>query len=265
MYHQQRVSVIIPALNEEQSIGLVIADLLALKHKQEQLIDDIIVCDNGSTDQTNRIAKSAGAKVMYESEPGYGRACLTALKEIKHTDIILFMDADHAFFAQQATPLIRAIHQGADLAIGSRTLGTMTRGALSKPQVFGNRLATMLIKCIWHKTVSDLGPFRAIRKDALDKLNMQDKTFGWTIEMQIKAIQKDMNILELPVDTRCRIGSSKISGTIKGTIGAGIGILSMIAKLWWKELAMALFRPQFQKNTLQAIQLKDARKQRNHS
>jgi len=266
MYHQHRVSVIIPALNEEKSIGLVIADLFELKNEHHlQLIDEIIVCDNGSSDQTNSIATSAGAKLIYEPIPGYGRACIQALKEIEQTDIILFIDADHAFYAHQAIPLIHSIHEGADLAIGSRTLGTINKGALTQPQLLGNQLATVLIKLIWHKTVSDLGPFRAIRKEALDKLKMQDRTFGWTIEMQIKAIQKNMRTIELPVDTRCRIGTSKISGTLTGTIGAGVGILSMIAKLWWQGIVNTQSRVQpnhqFQNNTLQAIQLKETRKQ----
>jgi hypothetical protein len=131
--------------------------------------------------------------------------------------------------------LIKAIAQGFDLAIGSRTLGNIEPGSLTLPQLFGNKLASRLIHLIWQFTVSDLGPYRAISRTALAELNMEDKTFGWTIEMQIKAIQKKFKIVELAVDTRRRIGKSKISGTIKGSIGAGKGILGMIAKLWWQE------------------------------
>jgi len=236
MYIKQRVSVIIPALNEEKAIPHVIKGLQALRNGNKQkLIDEIIVCDNGSTDHTYEVAKQLGAKVVYEPLAGYGRACLKAMNALKQTDIVLFIDADHAFYAQQSLALIQAIDQGYDLAIGSRTLGNMAPGALTGPQIFGNRLASYLIKLIWRREVSDLGPFRAIRYSALKSLNMQNLTFGWTIEMQIKALQKNMQVVETPVDVRCRIGVSKISGTIKGSVGAGIGILSMIAKLWWQQ------------------------------
>ncbi|MEH6344112.1 MAG: glycosyltransferase family 2 protein [Bermanella sp.] len=235
MYKQQRVSVVIPALNEAQSIVKVIEGLWQLSFQKLRIIDEIVVCDNGSTDGTAQLARIAGATVVHESSCGYGRACLKALNAIKNTDIILFIDADHAFYAQQALPLIDAIVEGTDLAIGSRVLGKMEEGALSGPQKFGNQLASFLIHLIWQHKVSDLGPFRAINAASLLKLQMQDKTFGWTIEMQIKAIQNNMLISETPVDTRRRIGVSKISGTVKGTLGAGIGILGMIAKLWWQQ------------------------------
>ncbi len=235
MYKQQRVSVVIPALNEAQSIVKVIEGLWQLSFQKLRIIDEIVVCDNGSTDGTAQLARIAGATVVHEPSRGYGRACLKALNAIKNTDIILFIDADHAFYAQQALPLIDAIVDGVDLAIGSRVLGKMEEGALSGPQKFGNQLASFLIRLIWQHKVSDLGPFRAINAASLLKLQMQDKTFGWTIEMQIKAIQNNMLISETPVDTRRRIGVSKISGTVKGTLGAGIGILGMIAKLWWQQ------------------------------
>ena len=235
MYKQKKISVIIPALNEEKSIQKVINSLLELKNTTQQtLIDHIIVCDNGSRDSTQSIAKQAGAQVVYEPISGYGRACLKAIDALPTTDIILFIDADHAFYAHQAKPLIQAIDQGFDLAIGSRTLGNIEPGSLTLPQQFGNKLASQLIHLIWQFEVSDLGPYRAISQKALTQLNMKYKSFGLTIEMQIKAIQKNLKIIELPVDTRCRIGISKISGTIRGSIGAGIGILSMIAKLWWQ-------------------------------
>jgi len=270
MYKNKRVSVVIPALNEALSITYVIEDLLALRNEaRNQLIDEIVICDNGSTDNTNKIARALGTTVVSEQTPGYGRACLKAIDKMSASDIVLFIDADHAFYAHQAIPLIESIHQGADLAIGSRTLGTMKRGALSQTQIFGNKLASNLIKLIWQHAVSDLGPFRAISNRALKKLDMQDKTFGWTIEMQIKAIQTSMTIVELPVDTRCRIGKSKISGTIKGSIGAGIGILSMIAKLWWSDASFRAEKKQrfdrsFDTQSLRAIPVRNTQRSRDY-
>jgi glycosyltransferase involved in cell wall biosynthesis len=238
MYKQQNVSVVIPALNEAPSIHQVVCDLLSLEDETGlAIIDEVVVCDNGSTDDTAKIAKSAGARVVFEPTPGYGRACINAISALQQTGIVLFVDADHAFYAHQAVPLLDAIVQGSDLAIGSRVLGKMELGALTVPQQFGNRLAGMLVKLIWHRQITDLGPFRAIRYNALKQMKMQDKTFGWTIEMQIKAIQLNMITAEIPVDTRCRIGVSKISGTLKGSLGAGIGILGMIAKMWWHQKA----------------------------
>ena len=239
MYQQHRVCVVIPALNEAQSIGLVLADLWELKDQQgRNIIDEVLVCDNGSSDQTAQIAQKAGAKVVFETLPGYGRACLKALAAIQKTDIIVFMDADHAFYAHQTLALIDGVSKGQDLVIGSRVLGRMEPGALTVPQRLGNQLASSLIHLIWGQKVTDLGPFRAISYSALEKLGMQDQTFGWTIEMQIKAIQYSLATSEVAVDTRRRIGVSKISGTVKGTIGAGVGIISMIFKLWWNQKKM---------------------------
>jgi glycosyltransferase involved in cell wall biosynthesis len=236
MFNHKRVCVVIPALNEDKAITQVIGDLLVIRDTQNNnIIDEIVVCDNGSTDQTSQAAKLAGARVVFEPIHGYGRACLRAISALRAPEIVLFIDSDHAFYAEQAIPLIRAIDDGFDLAIGSRALGKMESGALTKPQIFGNKLASVLIKVLWNKLVSDLGPFRAISYNALVELQMQDLTFGWTIEMQIKAIQKKLDIIEIPIDTRCRIGHSKISGTIKGTIGAGIGILGMIVKRWTQQ------------------------------
>ncbi len=236
MYKQQRVSVVIPALNEEQSIHKVVSGLFELKNSSMQsIIDEVVVCDNGSTDTTAQVAEHAGARVVFEPIAGYGRACLKAIHALDKPGIVLFIDADNAFYVHQALPLIAAVTRGYDLAIGSRTLGRMEPGALTVPQQFGNHLASFLVNGIWQQDITDLGPYRAISYQALSSLNMEDETFGWTIEMQIKAIQRKMQITEVPVDTRPRIGVSKISGTVKGTIGAGIGILSMIAKLWWRE------------------------------
>jgi glycosyltransferase involved in cell wall biosynthesis len=236
VYQNKRIAVIIPARDEAQAIKKVINGLWALKDaKGMNIIDDIVVCDNGSTDKTAEISQEAGAHVVSQSRPGYGIACLTALTETNKADILLFIDGDNAFRAHQAVPLIDSIARGADLSIGSRKLGSVERHALTIPQRFGNCLASSLIRIIWGETVTDLGPFRAVSQDALRRLAMEDETYGWTIEMQIKAIQLGMVIEEHPVDTYRRLGHSKISGTIKGTIGAGIGILSMIALLRWRQ------------------------------
>ena len=199
------------------------------------VIDDLVVCDNGSVDATGANAAAAGARVVREPRPGYGRACLAALSALEASDVVLFSDGDYAFEAAQATRLLHCVAEGADLAIGSRTLGRQEDGALTLPQRFGNRIAGGLIRLLWGQRVTDLGPYRAIRAGALARLGMADPTFGWTVEMQIKAILRDLRIAEVPVDTRVRLGESKISGTLRGTIGAGVGILSMIAKLWWRQ------------------------------
>jgi len=237
MYKSHFTSVIIPALNEEQAIGKVIRSLQALQNDDKsRIIDQIIVCDNGSTDRTSSIAKEEGAEVVYQSSPGYGIACLTAMKKLaSKSDIVLFIDGDDCCYPQQGLALLEDIHQGFDLAIGSRVLGHIETNALTSVQRFGNALASLLIFLLWKKKVTDLGPFRAIRRSSLQAIDMQDQTFGWTIEMQIKCIQHGFTSSEKAVDSKQRIGISKISGTIKGSIGAGIGILSMIAKLWLRQ------------------------------
>ena len=235
MIHNKHVSVVIPAKDEANAIGLVINDLFGLQSEGSTLIDCIVVCDNGSIDGTSKVAANAGAQVVSQSIPGYGIACLTALQKLPATDIILFIDGDHSFYAEQGRALIKAIDQGADLAIGSRTLGKQERGALTVPQKFGNQLASFLIRLLWGVPVSDLGPFRAISSTALRQLHMQDPQFGWTIEMQVKAAQAKLNVVEIAVDTRKRIGVSKISGTLSGTIGAAKGILGTLFYLWLNE------------------------------
>ncbi len=257
MFKQQRVSVVIPALNEAPSIRQVVSGLFALKDATGlPVIDEVVVCDNGSTDDTANIAMSTGARIVFEPKPGYGRACLKAISALDRPDIVLFIDADHAFCAQQAIALLKAIDRGCDLAIGSRVLGKMELGALTRPQQFGNRLAGMLIKLIWQRRITDLGPFRAIRFEALQKMHMRDETFGWTIEMQIKAIQLRMVTTEIPVDTRRRIGVSKISGTLKGSVGAGIGILGMIAKMWRQQSLLSNTAPEERLSTKRFIKTK---------
>ena len=237
MYRGLAVGVAIPALDEEASIGLVVGDLKGLRNDDDSaVIDDIVVCDNGSRDATGARAAEAGARVVGEARKGYGSACLAAIAELKRsTDVVLFTDADHAFHASQASRLLDGVADGADLVIGSRALGGLDPGAMSATQVFGNRLATALIRLLWGHLVTDLGPYRAIRNQALSNLGMRDATFGWTVEMQVKAIQHGLQVVEVPVDTRARIGKSKISGTVRGVLGAGFGILSMIAKLRWQQ------------------------------
>jgi len=242
MIHKQHVSVIIPALNEELAIGKVVSQLRALSnHEQKPLIDDIVVCDNGSSDRTTIVARQAGARVVYQAEPGYGIACQTAIANLDNTDIVLFVDGDDSCVVAQALGLVEAVSQvgsvagAAEMAIGSRALGNMEAGALTPPQQFGNWLAVGLIRALWRYRVTDLGPFRAIRYETLKRLKMADRRFGWTVEMQIKAIQLGIATTELPVDSTRRIGQSKISGTLRGVIGAAHGIIGTIAKFRWRQ------------------------------
>ncbi len=240
MFQGLRVGVIIPARDEAPAIAEVIAGLVELRDAAGlALIDTIVVCDNGSTDGTGALAQTAGAQVVLECQPGYGRACLRAIETLAQqstpVDILLFVDGDRSVLPQQCVRLLTAIAQGADLALGARNLGRAEPGALTPPQIFGNALAVFLVRVIWRARFADLGPFRAIRMDAYRRLNMRDLSFGWTIEMQIKALQQGLAWIEVPVDTRVRLGRSKISGTIKGVIGAGVGILGMVARLWWRE------------------------------
>jgi len=246
VYKNKCIAVIIPAKDEAQAIKSVIKGLWTLNDaKGNHIIDDIVVCNNGSTDNTAEISQEAGARVVNQSKPGYGIACLTALAETQKADILLFIDGDNAFRALQALPLIDSIANGTDLAIGSRKLGSIEKHALSLPQRFGNWLASSLIRILWGEAVTDLGPFRAVSQEALQRLSMEDESYGWTIEMQIKAIQLGMTIEEHPVNTYRRLGKSKISGTIKGTIGAGIGILSMIARLRWRQLKQSFTKSDY--------------------
>jgi glycosyltransferase involved in cell wall biosynthesis len=233
MYKGLSVGTVIPAHDEEDNIGAVVSALLELRGECGQpVIDDIVVCDNASTDATARRALDAGARVATETTPGYGQACMTAIAALRPVDVVLFVDGDQAFDVRQSFRLLAAIEDGADLAIGSRVLGRMEGGALSLPQIVGNRVAGLLIRLLWAGRVTDLGPFRAIRADALRCLEMRDTAYGWTVEMQIKAIQSGMRLVETPVDTRRRrFGTSKIGGTVKGVVGASAGILATIFRL----------------------------------
>lgn len=234
MYRGHRVGVVIPALNEEASIGPVVDGLRSQRNSDgTRIVDSVVVCDNGSTDQTSARATDGGAHVVFEPQKGYGRACLTAIERLRKAapDITIFIDGDNAFEPEAIRAFLAEILSGSDMVLGSRTKGNCENGSLSTTQRFGNHLATLLIKLLWGTSYSDLGPYRAIRSAALERLNMSDEAFGWTIEMQIKANQHGLKITEIPVNSRKRIGKSKISGTVVGVIRAGYGILSTILKL----------------------------------
>jgi glycosyltransferase involved in cell wall biosynthesis len=222
-----KIAVIIPAFNEEKSIGKVIEAI------SKELVQTIIVVNNNSTDQTIIVAESAGAIVLTENRKGYGWACLKGMDYLKNLsiDIVVFLDGDFSDYPDEIAQLIRPIiEQNMDMVIGSRVLGTREKGSLMPQQRFGNWLATILIRVFYQAKFTDLGPFRAIRYDKLIQLDMSDKTYGWTIEMQIKAAKKKHRFCEVPVSYRKRIGVSKVSGTIKGTILAGIKIIFAVFK-----------------------------------
>lgn len=238
MYRDHRVGVVIPAYNEEESVGLVVRDLLALKNDEgDAIMDSIVVCNNASTDDTERVARDAGATVVFESRPGYGSACLKGIASLPQVDIVLFLDGDRSDRVENAFQILDAVIDGADLVIGSRELGQAESGSVTPQQRFGNALASFLIRIIWDYPCTDLGPFRAMKKESLDEIEMADPDYGWTVEMQVKAMQKGMKVVEVPADYRVRIGESKISGTIRGTIGAGTKILWTIGKFWIKGLS----------------------------
>ncbi len=223
------IVVIIPAFNEENAVGKVIADT------PKAWVREVIVVNNNSNDNTKTIASAAGATVLDEPVQGYGRACLRGIAYAKamvpQPEIIVFLDADYSDHPEELPNLIAPIvNDGFDLVIGSRALGDAENGAMTPQQIFGNKLATALIRWFYKVDYTDLGPFRAVRFDALLAMNMQDKTYGWTVEMQLKAAKLKMNITEVPVSYRQRIGFSKISGTLKGTIGAGYKIITTIFK-----------------------------------
>ncbi len=234
MRSNHTVYAIIPALNEAEAIVGIVDGLYALRDDNgHPVIHRVIVADNGSTDGTGRLALAAGATVIQELRRGYGYACMAGIAVASDADILLFVDGDNSVVIQETASLLAAIDLGADLVIGSRI--NVEPGAMTPPQCFGNWLACFITQLIWNVPISDLGPFRAIRKTSLDHLDMKDMTYGWTIEMQIKAFQCGQQVTEIPVSLRCRIGHSKVSGTVRGVIGAGVGIFSMIAKLWWRE------------------------------
>ena len=223
-----RISVIIPVFNEQDAIEKVIGDI------PSHLPTEIIVVDNGSTDQTAKLAAAMGARIVRENRRGYGSACLAGIAATGEPDIVVFLDGDYSDHPNEMPDLIVPILENrADLVIGSRVLGNSEPGALMIQARFGNRLATSLIKILFGVSYTDLGPFRAIRYGALMDLNMRDKTFGWTVEMQVKAAKQALKIQEVPVSYRKRIGVSKITGTLKGTLKAGWKILFTIFRYWF--------------------------------
>lgn len=224
------IDVLIPAYNEEQSIAHVIKDI-------PEVVRHIVVVNNNSNDRTASVALSAGAIVLDEPQMGYGNACLKGMSYLAGLPvpphIVVFLDGDYSDYPEQLRDLIRPILvEGYDMVIGSRAKGARESGSMTLPQVFGNWLATTLMRWMYQTNYSDLGPFRAIRWDKLLALGMVDKNYGWTIEMQIKAAKAGLKTTEVPVDYKKRIGISKVSGTVKGVFGAGYKILWTIWKYW---------------------------------
>lgn len=218
-----RISVIIPVFNEQKAIQNVLSDIPG------HLKADVVVVDNGSTDRTVELARQMGARIVHEHRRGYGWACLAGIAALHKPDIVVFLDGDYSDYPDEMTGLVKPIVEGrADLVIGSRILGNREAGALLPQARFGNWLATWLIRRLFDACFTDLGPFRAVTYPALLQLEMQDRTFGWTVEMQVKAARLKLRFLEVPVSYRRRIGVSKITGTVGGTIRAGWKILYTI-------------------------------------
>ncbi|MBL4705352.1 MAG: glycosyltransferase family 2 protein [Flavobacteriales bacterium] len=226
------IDVVIPAYNEEESVPLVVRDI-------PTFVRNIVVVNNNSTDNTAVNAKLAGAIVVDQPLQGYGNACLKGIEFLKdldiNPDVIVFLDADYSDHPEELSIVIKPIvEDGIDMVIGSRALGNREDGSMMPQQRFGNWLATRLIRLFYRQKFTDLGPFRALKFDKLLELNMQDKTYGWTVEMQVKAVKQKMSFCEVPVSYRKRIGVSKITGTIKGTFLAGYKIITTIIKYSFK-------------------------------
>ena len=227
------IKVIIPAHNEANSIANVINDI-------PDMVDEVIVVSNNSNDDTEIVAKKAGATVLTESRKGYGYACLNGMdyiaQESTKPDIIVFLDGDYSDYPEQLTEIVTPIlENNKDFVIGARVKRLREEGSMTIPQIFGNWLATTLMRWFFGSRFTDLGPFRAIKYDKLLALNMEDKTYGWTVEMQLKALKQKFDYEEIPVKYRNRIGVSKVSGTLKGAIFAGIKILGWIFKYSFKK------------------------------
>jgi glycosyltransferase involved in cell wall biosynthesis len=231
----RRTVLVMPALDEAPSLPLVFADLAPWRQASEPVLDEIVVVDNGSRDRTPEIARAAGATLLHEPRRGYGAACQRALRYLRTgvaPDVVVFMDADRSDDASEIPALLAPIRDaGYDLVIGSRTLGAHEPGALLPQARFGNWLATGWIRRQYGFRYTDLGPFRAIRWTALERLAMQDQDWGWTLEMQVRALQERLRVAEIPVRYRRRIGRSKISGTILGSARAGRKILATMWQL----------------------------------
>jgi glycosyltransferase involved in cell wall biosynthesis len=232
MQAQPRVSVIIPTHNEAQAIGRVLADL------PSNLVTEVIVVDSNSTDGTPDLAAKMGARVVHEPRRGYGRACLTGLASANAPDVVVFLDGDYSDRPSELPILLAPIIEGrADITLGSRLQerqGRRSAGALPWHQVFGNRLAAGLIRLFYGLKITDLGPFRAGRADVLRALALEETTYGWAVEMILKGALAGYRVVEVPVSYYPRIGKSKISGTVKGTVGAGWFILSLIVRYYFR-------------------------------
>ena len=213
------ISVIIPVLNEEKSIGLV---LDAIPRK---LVNEVVVVDNGSTDASVMIARSRGAKVVHESRRGYGRACLTGLRTLDKPEVVVFLDGDYSDVPEELPQLMAPITRGeADFVLGSRMLGHWERGSIQPQVLWRNRIACLLTQILYRKKYTDIGPFRAIRYSILENFRMRDQSYGWNIEMQLKAAKTQVRTLEVPVRYRMRIGESKLSGSFRGSFMATLKI-----------------------------------------
>ena len=224
------IDVVIPALNEERALPYVLADI------PRPPVRRIVVADNGSTDATSAIAIENGAEVVHEPERGYGAACLKALAHLASDppDIVVFLDGDYSDHPDELPQLVAPVVSGnAEMVIGSRATGRRTRGALSPQQRIGNVIASTAFRFLYGVHYTDLGPFRAIRWDTLQALQMQDRNYGWTVEMQIKAAQRRVPYSEVPVSYRQRIGVSKVSGTVRGSVSAGVKILWLLGRYAW--------------------------------
>lgn len=223
VYAPPRITVIIPVLNEQDALPHVLSDI------PWDMVREVIVVDNGSTDATSEVAHRAGARVIYESRRGYGAACLAGIQAAQESDIVVFLDGDYSDHADELPDVVAPILEGhADLVIGSRVRGNREQGALAPQARWGNWLAVTLIRLLYGVQYTDLGPFRAIRTPMLQSLGMRDQGYGWTVEMQVRAINAGLRIQEVPVSYRRRTGQSKISGTLRGCVLAGIAILGTI-------------------------------------
>lgn len=231
----KNIKVIIPAFNEQDAIGKVIAEI-------PNIVSEIIVVNNNSTDNTAKVAQTAGATVLLEPNAGYGYACLKGMEYIADLNaeqqpyIVVFLDGDYSDYPSELTRIVAPIlEDNIDFVVGARVKELSENGSMTLPQRFGNGLATKLMKLFFNSTFTDLGPFRAIKYEKLLTLEMEDKTYGWTVEMQLKVLKRKYSYVEIPVKYRNRIGVSKVSGTIKGAIFAGVKILTWIFKYSFKK------------------------------
>jgi len=225
----QHISVIIPALNEEEPIAAVVRDCLTTG-----LPGEVFVVDNGSTDRTAERARGAGAKVVSEPTPGYGRACAAGVRSLpSDCDLVVFLDGDGSDCPELMSQLVDPIRRGEhDFVIGSRTRGQREPGSMNFQQVFAGRIAGLLLRILYGVRYTDMCPFRAIRRDALERLGMKEETYGWNLEMQMRAARGELRILEVPVSHRCRTGGeSKVSGTLRGTFVAGTRIIATLFRV----------------------------------